>query len=314
MFGRIVLSVVAMLALAGAGRAQVLFSDGFETYAPGALDKNLTGGPNAAPNGSGNPWFGPNPPNLRVVGTEGSVAPHSGTQMVRGLNTAGADFDQNWYNLAFRRNGGNPFTGNIAADWWFYDPQGSGGTGFQDYAALGFYNTAPGNTDYPGTGNLNTGVAQVQRLSLGASSNQSAGFNATVYQARVVGASDGYAAGWFNTGVARLVGWHHARIAVGPALGDGTNDVSFYIDNMTTPALTHNSVEAFGYNVFELNADFGAVTGYYDDLTVTAVPEPSSLVLSLGGFVLLWRRARAASHRRTRTAPDTDSDSASRPW
>jgi hypothetical protein len=311
-FIRIALSVVAVLALATAGRAQVLvlFSDGFESYAPGALDKNLSGGPNAAPNGSGNPWFGPNPPNLRVVGAEGSVTPHSGTQMVRGLNTGGGDFDQNWYNLAYRNNGGKPYTANIAMDWWFYDPLGAGGAGFQDYAALGFYNTAPGNTDYPGSGNLNTGATQVQRLSLGASSNQSTGFDPAVYQARVVGVTDGYggATGWFNTEVARSVGWHHGRIVVGPAYGGGLNDVSFFIDDMGTPADVVTNVTS-GYNVMEFNADFGAVTGYYDDLTFSQVPEPSSLVLSLGGFALLWRRVRVSGHRRARRVPDTVGES-----
>src|ERR1039458_2100762 len=58
--------------------AQVLFSDGFESYTAGnnPLDKNVAG-PNAAPNGSGNPWFGPVPPNLRVMGTTrgGNPAP-----------------------------------------------------------------------------------------------------------------------------------------------------------------------------------------------------------------------------------------------
>src|SRR4029078_11756783 len=108
------------------------------------LDKN-TAGPNAAPNGSGNPWFGPNPPNARVVGVDSGVSPHSGNNMIRGAFVTGGDLGQNWYNLAYRLNGGNPFTGNIQFDWWFYDPvgQGANSLNFRDYAAVGFYNTAP---------------------------------------------------------------------------------------------------------------------------------------------------------------------------
>src|SRR5438067_9637743 len=91
----------------GVARGAALFSDGFETYTGGGnpLDKN-TAGPNSAPNGSGNPWFGPVPPNLRVVAsgdtvaTGSPVAAHSGTQMTRG--SAPGDFDENWVNIAYR--------------------------------------------------------------------------------------------------------------------------------------------------------------------------------------------------------------------
>src|SRR5690242_11724800 len=109
--------------------AQVLFSDGFEGYTAGnsPLDAN-TAGPNAGPNGGpGNPWFGPAPPNLHVVGaggglSSGAAGPHSGNNMVTANATS--DFDQDWVNIANRFNGGSPFMGNISFDWWFYDPTG----------------------------------------------------------------------------------------------------------------------------------------------------------------------------------------------
>jgi hypothetical protein len=265
------------------------FTDGFEGYALGALDKNLSGGPNAAPNGSGNPWFGPAPPNARVIGAEGGVNPHSGNQMIRGAPT-GPDLDENWVNLAYRFNGGNPYTGDIALDWWFYDPAGAGSTAFRDYAAIGYYNTAPSNTDYPGTGSLNSST-QIQRLSLGAPYNSSSGYNNNFYQARVVGATDGYAGTtYFNTNTGRSVGWHHGRIVVGPALADSTNDVYFYIDDMANPTFTHNSVTKWGYNVIEINTMYGTISGYFDD--VTFVPEPATLLV-LGASALFVRRRRA---------------------
>ncbi len=269
--------------------AQVLFSDGFETYTAGGspLDKNYASGPNAAPNGSGNPWFGPAPPNARVVGAEGSVTPHSGNNMIRG--SAPSDLDENWYNLSYRLNGGAVYSGGVTYDFWFYDPLGSGGSAYRDYAALGYYNTAPTTTDYPGTGSLNSS-SQIQRFSLGASSSQGAGFDATLYQARVVGATDGYASGWFNVDVIRSVGWHEGRITMGPVLGDGTADVRFYIDDKSTPVFTHNSTTSYGVNVLELNTDYGPTGGYFDDISFT-IPEPgTAALLVVGGLVLALRR------------------------
>jgi hypothetical protein len=268
---RAALSLAAMLASAAtAAHANVLFSENFDARALGALDKNAPAGPNAAPNGSGNPWFGPLPPNLIVVNSESGVTPTSGAQMIRGR--APNDFDQVWYNLAYRLNAGEPLTGNIRLDFRLYDPLGAGGTDFRDFGALGFYNTAPADTDHPANGSLNTGVSLIQRLSLGASSVQDGGFDPNFYQARVVGASDGYgAAGWFNTSAPRTVGWHAMRIDIGPRLPDGTNDVSFFVDDMNAPALTHNSVLDYGgYNVIELNQNYGAVTGYMDDVAFSA--------------------------------------------
>jgi hypothetical protein len=267
--------------------AQLLFTDGFESYVGGAapLDKNYAAGANAAPNGSGNPWFGPAPPNARVVASgDGGVTAHSGNQMIR--SSAPSDLDENWYNLAYRQNGGNPYTGNIQYSWWFYDPLGSGGSNFRDYAALGYYNTAPGNTDYPGTGSLN-GSTQIQRLSLGASSP--AGFDATTYQARVVGATDGLnGGGWFNLSVTRSVGWHEGKIVV-----DGANNVSFYIDDMINPLFTHSAVETYGYNVLELNTGYGPTTGYFDDVSFSVIPEPNTAALLLcGGLTWLALRRR----------------------
>src|SRR5207249_2712290 len=175
-------------------------------------------------NGSGNPWFGPAPPNARVVGTEGGVIPHGGSQMIRG--SAANDFDENWYNLAYRLNGGQPYKGNVSFDFWFYDPNGNGASApdYRDFGALGFYNTAPSTTDYPTGGSLNTGVTQVQRLCLGASSDVNGAYDSTHYQARIVGATGGYdpGFGWFNTTITRSIGWHHGVVNVGPALGDQT--------------------------------------------------------------------------------------------
>ncbi len=269
---------------ASAQTFQSLFSDDFESYNAGTLDKNdtKTNGPNQAPNGSGNPWFGPeiNTPNAVVVGPENGVVPHSGQQMIRGY--APTDIDQDWYNLGYRLNNGLPFLENISLDWWFYDPidpndpNAPAATDFRDYVALGFYDTAPTDRDGPDnvpTWNLRTGVVNSQRISLGATNQQTQPlFDPTLYQARVAGATDGYnSLGWFNTVTPRSVGWHHGMIVIGPMLSDGTNDVTFFIDDLTTPTFEHNSVTNYGYNVIEIDVDFGPVTGYFDDVNFSLV-------------------------------------------
>src|SRR5216684_5256805 len=216
--------VLASLLLFSAGSTasaqtfQSLFFDDFESYNPGTLDKNdrFTTAPNAAPNGSGNPWFGPeiNTPNCLVVGPETGVMPHSGKQMLQGYKPN--DTDQDWYNLAYRLNNGMAFAGNISLDWWFYDPSDPNdsstpaATDYNDFVALGFYDTTPTDRDGPDnllTWNLRTGAANIQRISLGASSRvHDVGYDPTMYQARVVGTDGNIAFGWSNTSTPRSLG------------------------------------------------------------------------------------------------------------
>jgi hypothetical protein len=272
-----VLALSSLLLATPVASAQHLINlEDFEGYNLGSLDKNDPVGTNMAPNGSGNPWFGPEfgGHNLEVTGPEtdlygNMVQPVSGSQMVRAA--APGDIDQDWLNIAYRFNGGNPFTGNIILSWWFFDPLGPGGTDYQDYIALGYYDTAPPDTDAPPGYNLNAGFMDIQRLSLGASPNN--GQDANYYQARVVFATDGYNSnGWFNTPVQRSVGWHHAAIHVGPRKADGTNTLSFFIDDGVNPVLVHNSITHFGYNVIEMNAGFARgtsnATAYYDNIAL----------------------------------------------
>jgi len=287
------------------GAYVTVFSDGFETYnsAAAPLDKNYSGpiSPNNfAPNGSGNPWFGPAPPNARVVGTTGGVVPHGGTNMITG--SAQFDGDENWYNISYRLRGGQVIYGNCMLDWWFYDPSGPGDTGFQDYVALGFYDTAPTNTDYPvynaptnsHTGSLNYLVTEVQRISLGASPNMSdnpgagSAFDSGRYQARVVGGELDYAYGWRNTTVSRSIGWHHGRIVAGQPTNNTAN-IYFYIDDMANPTFVENSTTTYGFNVIEINTGTGSTLGSFDDVSFAlAVPPSISVTTSGNNAVLTW--------------------------
>ena len=292
------------------GTYATVFSEGFESYALGTLDKNplyyLPGnGPNYAPNGSGNPWFGPTPPNAQVVGTVNGVAPHSGAQMLSGASPG--DEDQDWCNLAYRAGGGRSFTGNCALDWWFFDPVGDAANAvdFQDYVALCSYSTAPTNTDYPESatpednGNLNAGLAvsaQYQRLSLGGSGFMPdyGAYNSSKYQARIAGAALGYGQGWIDTACERAVGWHHGRILLGAPLADGTTTVYFYIDDLVTPVYSGNSLNRSGFNVIEINSAQANAVGFFDDVSfsvVTTATTPSKLSVALAGkmVVLTWQ-------------------------
>jgi hypothetical protein len=129
------------------GPYTTLFSDGFETYALGPLDKNPfyygyddvaagSNGPNYAPDGSRNPWFGPIPPNALVVTAATGVTPHSGNQMIGGEGPG--EEETNWFNIAYRVGGGQYFTSDSMLDWWFYDPLGNApnAADFEDYVAL----------------------------------------------------------------------------------------------------------------------------------------------------------------------------------
>lgn len=287
--GTILLALLALLLAPWQGRATGFF-DGFENYAQGGLDSTLSGGPNEGLNGGANPWFGNVPPNLRVVNAENGVTPHSGTNMVRGCYNCQYDNDTDWYNLSFRCATGGVYYGNIVLDWWFYDPLGSlGGGDYIDYVALCNYAPVPPDADY----DLNGWPAvNSQQMSLGADALRlNTSIDATLYQARIVGATDGVnAEGWFNlTNVTRSAGWHHARIAIGAANGADT-PASFYIDDMITPALTHGTVNADGFNLLEVNSDYGNTSGYFDDLTfadnVTAptfATGPTNVTVLAGG-------------------------------
>ena len=240
--------------------AGTIFSDGFESYtaAGNPLDKN-TAGPNSAPNGSGNPWFGPSPPNLRVVGTTGGVNPIGGVNMVKA--SAPSDVDQDWVNVAYRFNSGAVYNGGIELSWYFYDPAGQNGQGsnFKDMAGLAYYNAAPTSTDYPGSGSLN-GSSIVQRFTLGGADNQSGGYSNTVYQARVPGSSGGYSGTqYFNTGVARSIGWHNAVLDMSQIVG-GAGTATFYIDGAL--AVSRPFTGSAGINVIELNDGFGSQPGF----------------------------------------------------
>lgn len=274
--------------------------EGFESYvadsasvtyaSPGSLDSNDPGGPNRL---GTNPWWGPSPTNGIVVNNHDGVNPHSGSKLM--CSWPGNCLD--YTNIAYRLNGGRNVNGNFLVDWWFYDMRGPSnnttGTGFPyvaDSLSLQNYKSISTTSDY---GTLPVHFADPGDfnaiLSLGCAREVHNGWDYTKYQARVLGASGvpgQYGTrGWINLSKNRAVGWHHCRIQVGLPKATGTNDVGFYIDDMTTPLLTTDSVSAAGYNLIETQemiapldaADKYGYFAFYDDLTVATLPNaPSS--------------------------------------
>jgi hypothetical protein len=319
------------------GSYTTVFSDGFESYALGTLDKNPmywvdpgSDGPNYAPNGSGNPWFGPTPPNAQVVTALNGVAPHSGNQMLGGASPG--DQDTDWCNIAYRAGGGQCFMSDCMLDWWFFDPLGNApnAADFEDYVALCSYNTAPTNTDYPASstlvdnGNLNAGLdvssPQYQRLCLGSSvfMPNNGAYNSSSYQACIVGASLGYGQGWIDTPAQRSLGWHHARIILGPLLPDGTANVYFYIDDLLTPVYWGNSISSSGFNVIEINSAQANTVGYFDDVSfaVASAAAPSSLSVALARkmVVISWQGSSTLQSAPRLTGPWSTVTGATSPY
>ncbi len=289
--------------LAHAG--STLLFDGFESYNRGVLDANYPGGTNAAPDGGpGNPWWSPYTPGLSVVGMETNkvpgvvtniVTPHGGTNMVRG-----GTFDDDWefFNLAYRLNRSNVYSGNVSLDWWFFDPIGAktnsnAAPQYQDYVSLAYWIPSITNMDYfILDGQVDQDYTNAQ-LSIGASTSQISGYKSTNYQAQIYPTSSTNAYdqvnGWFNLPVVRSNGWHHAMIVVSSAATNGTAPVSFYIDNLTNAVLTNTVALTSGLNSIELQAENGNLTGYFDDLTFTGTPQPVlSIALAGTNAIVTW--------------------------
>jgi hypothetical protein len=95
-----------------------------------------------------------------------------------------------------------------------------------------------------------------------------------MYQARIVGNNNAnFGAGWYNTATPRSRGWHHGMIIVGPLLADGTNEVTFFIDDLTKPTVDDfvPAAQNFGYNVIELNANAGTTAGHYSAINFSMI-------------------------------------------
>lgn len=307
------------IGLGSAWANTVLWTEGFESYNTdagqtyGGLDKNASGGANAANNGVGNPWFGPNPNNAWVteimenpLPIQENITPHGGTNMIRGGRNAtsgwfsGWDNDVDHVNLAYRFHGGAPLIGNFSIDWWFYDECGntypvtdmdSGPANFGDHAGIEYSTLAPANSDYANGGYIGTpgdngstagdSYMVTARLAIGACQPNSGGYILTNYQVQVQGATD---AGTFGVASEEYGnGWFNTTFLRtngwrhAAITVDGNNMAVFSIDD--TVVLTHATGATNGFNVFtttELQPTLGTYnqSAYYDDITLSLLSGP----------------------------------------
>jgi hypothetical protein len=172
---------------------------------------------------------------------------------------------------------------------------------------------APTDSDYvnggyigtPGNNGSSDAYMVTARLAIGAAEPNSGGYDVTVYQVQVQGATDlntfgaeteEYGTGWFNTTFPRTNGWHHAAISV-----DANNMAVFSIDG--TIVLTHATGATNGFNVFtttelQVTPDSYNQSAYYDDITLSLLPGPkitstppssqTNLVVNATDGVLGW--------------------------
>jgi hypothetical protein len=285
---------------------------------------NHTAGTNQATNGNlqGNPWWGTVPPN-GSVGVASGLTAHDGS---KALLDGGSRCGRDYVNLAYRCNSGTAFIENVYADWWFYDRCGTTwdtnntAVGYcDDPFSLVYSDKIVGYQDYPTEAQtaaftdddfgakMSLGMADVWTAATASPYTPYEGFDNTKYQARmfVYDTSSGdavatgpgspaptpYAIGWYNLGLSRSVGWHHGRIMVGALNGDFQNEVTFFIDDMSTPLLT-GLMPPYGVNAAELKTDWknGPTTdttnikwpkgAMYDDFVFGTLPQPIPAVPS----------------------------------
>ena len=289
-----ILALSLLLLVIGIGSgwaATVLWSEGFESYNTepgqtyGNLDKNANGA-NAAANGVGNLWFGPNPlpGNGWVTAAmdnplpiQETIMPHGGTNMMRGNRDdtsgwySGWDNDIDHVNLAYRFNGGAPLKGSFSIDWWFYDECGNtyppddmdaGPANFGDHAGIEYSTMSPTTTDYANGGYIGTpgdngsthgdSYMVTARLAIGACQPNSGGCSLTNYQVQVQGATDpgtfGIASEEYGTGWFNTTFMRTNGWRHAAITVDANNMAVFSIDD--TVVLKHATGATNGFNVF----------------------------------------------------------------
>jgi hypothetical protein len=116
---------------------------------------------------------------------------------------------------------------------------------------------------------------------------------------------------YFDTTAVRSLGWHHARILIGPAdPGTHVATVQFFVDDMSNSVLTHdlpagnvgfNSLHMMGASIFSpATSETG---GFFDDVSFQAlndpfiVQSPQSVTTNFGATVTFSVAAMASTYQ-----------------
>jgi len=296
---KILLAILAGLAIAAPAFAQAVFTDDFESYQgqqqfeqydnpaylfdPVWLTRNVWHGQIAPPNlqliNVTNPYTHPAYPGDPYLPQPSDAKAHSGRQS---LWLKAGRARANFVNLT------QPLGVGAYVDWWFYDT-GSAGARANAWVELLYYTN--------GLLDVGAGVTtgQVESFSLGAASFDPAA-NLNTYQIRgdisapayyppdSFASQGGGAATWANfAGTARSVGWHHCAIWLWKP-----DEVLFIIDGVTRAAPRN---PAYGATTVRIRALASNVTDFYfDDFTIgTGIPPAmprsnTAIALSAEGF------------------------------
>lgn len=178
-----------------------------------------------------------------------------------------------------RRNLGGNFDGTdadplVVSYWMYYEPGGTRHFNeIRGYAGSGYEDGALQQLYAVGWNNAVTAAGEV--------------FDGTKFQARV---AFGTGTGYFNLNLPgvpnRSTGWHKFTMEI------RTSDINFYVDDILGRTFTRGTLANFDSVVLGSRQTSAGIGSWTDDLLVTGIPEPASLVLlSLGGLALLRRRA-----------------------
>lgn len=170
-----------------------------------------------------------------------------------------------------------PLHVGLTVSWRFYDPGAA--TNVRHYLQLRSYVDAPSFT----------GLQEL--LALG--SYNTAGVATNQYNGRSAFGIGGTNQGWFNTNVARSVGWHDMSIVI--TGGEGTGGAgkglaSFIVDGNATENIAFMWKP---FNMIVLGSGLSSTNpGNYQYDDVKVVPEPASLIALGAGLVSMVGLAR----------------------